>query len=103
MRCTTDALALFWMSGIPRRDVLSALRPGARLVASEVATRFAGSELGLVLPAAVTVGLIGIGLVASQRWPTPIDWRQLIDVELIARARRFSGSLIQRLRPSGSP
>ena len=99
VRCTTDALALFWMSGIPRRDVLSALRPGALLVASEVATRFAGSELGLALSAAVTVGLIGIGFAYAYS----DDWRQLIDVQLIARARRFSGSLIQRLRPSGSP
>jgi O-antigen/teichoic acid export membrane protein len=99
VRCTTDALALFWMSGIPRRDVLSALRPGALLVASEVATRFAGSELGLALSAAVTVGLIGIGFAYAYS----DDWRQLIDAQLIARARRFSGSLIQRLRPSGSP
>ena len=99
VRSTADALALFWVSGIPRRDVLSALRPGALLVASEVATRFAGSELGLALPAAGLVGLIGIGFA----YACSDDWRQLIDVQLIARARRFSGSLIRRVGPSGSP
>ena len=99
VRCTVDALALFWVSGIPRRDVLSALRPGALLVASEVAARFVGSGLGLALPAAVLIGLIGIGFA----YACSDDWRQLIDVQLTARARRFSGTLIRRARPSGSP
>jgi O-antigen/teichoic acid export membrane protein len=99
VRCTADALALFWVSGIPKRDVLSALRPGALLVASEVATKFVGSALGLALPASVLVGLIGIGF--AYAWSD--DWRQLIDVQLTARVRRFSGTLIRRARPSGSP
>ena len=95
VRCTVDALALFWVSGIPRRDVLSALRPGALLVASEVAARFVGSGLGLALPAAVLIGLIGIGFA----YACSDDWRQLIDVQLTARARRFSGTLIGALGP----
>ena len=99
VRCTVDALALFLVSGLPRRDILSALRPGALLLASEVATRFVGSGLGFVLPAAVLVGLIGIGFA----YACSDDWRQLIDIQLTARARRFSGTLIRRVRPSGSP
>jgi O-antigen/teichoic acid export membrane protein len=99
VRCTADALALFWVSGIPRRDVLSALRPGVLLVAGEVAAWFVGSRLGLAVSAAVMVGLIGIGFA----YACSDDWRQLIDLQLTARARRFSGSLIRRARPSGSP
>ncbi len=99
VRSAADALALFWVSGIPRRDVLSALRPGALLMASEVVTWFVGSGLGLALPAAVLVGLIGVGFA----YVCSDDWRQLIDIHLTARVRRFSGSLIRRVRPSGSP
>jgi O-antigen/teichoic acid export membrane protein len=98
LRCATDALALFWMSGINRRDVLSALRPAALLAASEVGAWFVGSRLGLALPAAVLAGLIGLGLA----YTCSPDWRQLIDAQFGARARRFGGSWIWRGRPSGS-
>ena len=98
LRCAADALALFWVSGINRRDVLSALRPAVLLAASEVVTWFVGSRLGLALPAAVLVGLIGVGLA----YTCSADWRQLIDVQFGARARRFSGSWIWRGRSSGS-
>jgi O-antigen/teichoic acid export membrane protein len=98
LRCAADAFALFWMSGINRRDVLSALRPAVLLAASEVGAWFVGSRLGLALPAAALVGLIGLGLA----YACSTDWRQLIDVQFGARARRFSGSLIWRGRPSGS-
>jgi O-antigen/teichoic acid export membrane protein len=98
LRCAADALALFWMSGINRRDVLSALRPAVLLAASEVGTWFVGSRLELALPAAVLVGLIGVGLA----YTCSADWRQLIDVQFGARARRFSGSWIWRGRSSGS-
>ena len=98
LRCAADALALFWMSGINQRDVLSALRPAVLLAASEVGAWFIGSRLGLALFAAVLVGLIGLGLA----YTFSSDWRQLIDVQFGARARRFSGSWIWRSRSSGS-
>jgi O-antigen/teichoic acid export membrane protein len=99
VRCAADALALFWISGINRRDVLSALRPAVLLAASEVGTWFIGPRLGLALFAAVLVGLIAIGLVYAYSG----DWRQLIDVQVGARARRFTGRWFQRVRASGSP
>jgi O-antigen/teichoic acid export membrane protein len=99
LRCAADAVALFWMSGIPRRDVLSGLRPGALLVASEIATWFVGPRLELALPAAVLVGLIAIGLAYAYS----DEWRRFIAVQFPARARSFSGSVIRRLRPFGSP
>ena len=99
VRCAADALALFWVSGLPRRDVLSALRPGALLAASEVVAWLVGSRLGLALPAAVLVGLVAVGLA----YASSDDWRRLIDVQLTARARNFGGSLIRRVGPSGTP
>jgi O-antigen/teichoic acid export membrane protein len=98
VRCAADALALFWVSRINRRDVLSALRPAVLLATSEVGTWFIGSRLGLALSAAVFVGVITLGL--AYKYST--DWRQLIDVQFGARARRFTGSWIWRGRPSGS-
>ena len=99
LRCATDALALFWMSGINRRDVLSALRPAVLLAASEVGAWFVGSRLELAVSAAVLIGLIGVGFA----YICSPEWRQLIDVQFGARARRFGGSWIWRSRPSGSP
>lgn len=99
VRCAADALALFWVSGIPRRDVLAALRPGGLLAAAEILTWFAGPGLGLALPAAALVGLIGVGLA----YACSEEWRRLIDTHVTARARRFSGGLMRRVRPSGSP
>jgi O-antigen/teichoic acid export membrane protein len=98
LRCAADALALFWVSGINRRDVLSALRPAVLLAASEVGAWFVGSRLGLALPAAVLAGLIGVGLA----YTSSADWRQLIDVQFGALARRFSGGWSWRDRSSGS-
>jgi O-antigen/teichoic acid export membrane protein len=99
VRCAADALALFWVSGIPRRDVLAALRPGGLLAAAEILTWFVGPGLGLALPAAALVGLIGVGLA----YACSEEWRRLIDTHVTARARRFSGGLMRRVRPSGSP
>jgi hypothetical protein len=44
------------------------------------------------------VGLIGVGLA----YTCSADWRQLIDVQFGARARRFGGSWIWRGGSSGS-
>lgn len=97
-RCTVDALALFWFSGVPRRDVLAGLRPGALLLASEIGAWFVGSRLGLALPTAALVGATAIGLA----YVYSADWRQLIDTQLTSSARNMT-TLIRRVRPSGSP
>jgi hypothetical protein len=99
LRGAADALALFWISGINRRDVLSALRPAALLAASEVGAWFVGSRLGLALPAAILVDLIGLGL----SYACSPDWRQLIDAQFGGRARRFTGRWFERVGTSGSP
>ncbi|MGC2783857.1 MAG: flippase [Roseiarcus sp.] len=99
VRSAADALALFWISGLNRRDVLAALRPAVLLAASEIGAWFIGPRLGLAVSAAVFVGLIVICLAYAYS----TDWRQLIEVQFGARARRFSGRWFQRVRASGSP
>ena len=47
LRCTVDALALFWAAGMPRREVLSALRPAVLLSASGVAAHFTDGNWAL--------------------------------------------------------
>ena len=37
LRCTADALAMFWAANIPKRDLVSVLRPVALLLACEAA------------------------------------------------------------------
>jgi hypothetical protein len=98
VRSAADALALFWISGLNRRDVLSALRPAVLLAASEVGAWFVGPRLGLALSAGLLIGLIVIGL----GYAYSTDWRQMIDAQFGARGRRLSGSLIWRGRSSGS-
>ena len=57
-RCTIDALAIFWASGMLKRSVSSALLPAAALAASFIVSRIIGPGFFTALAAAVVVGLV---------------------------------------------
>jgi O-antigen/teichoic acid export membrane protein len=93
LRCALDALALFWLSGIPRRSVLSALLPAVILTASFLASQIIGSGVATALVAAIAAGAACVALGYS----FCEDWRRLTQLAL-ARARRFGDSLTLSLR-----
>ena len=97
LRCVVDALAIFWASGMRRRDLLPLLPPGALLVATLVAARFVGSNilLDLLIATIAASASLVLGFFFSE------DWRTLI-LGLVNRARAFVGSLTAKtLRPGG--
>jgi O-antigen/teichoic acid export membrane protein len=98
LRCTVDALAIFWASRMRRKDVLPLLPPGALLAAALVMGRFLGSNtlLGFLLAAFVASMAVALSYLFSE------DWRTLI-VALVSRARGFVGGLTAKtFRPGGS-
>jgi O-antigen/teichoic acid export membrane protein len=62
LRCTIDALVMFWAAGLRRSDVISALRPALLLGGCAVASYFIGPNLVLAAPAALVGGLASIVL-----------------------------------------
>jgi O-antigen/teichoic acid export membrane protein len=94
LRCTVDALAMLWLSGMKRRDLLLLLPPGAILAASLVMSRLLGSNILAALPVAAFVGTASfvLGYLFSE------DWRRLILAQL-SRARVILGRLIKRAKP----
>ena len=98
LRCTADALAIFWASGMRRRDLLPLLPPGALLVATLFMARFLGSNilLNLLVAAFAAAGSAALSFLFSE------DWRTLM-LGLVNRARGFLGSLTAKtFRPDGS-
>jgi len=90
LRTTVDALALFWASGMQRREIMSALWPAALLAASGAAAHFVSQNLGLALLAAFLAGAtsITLGYVFCE------DWKRFF-AALFARARGFGDGLIR--------
>ena len=83
-----------------RRIIIAAVaRPAALLFASEAVAQFVGMNLIQALAVAALVGLVA----AWMAYVYCQDWRQLIDVQVTARARRFTGRWFERVRASGSP
>jgi O-antigen/teichoic acid export membrane protein len=93
LRCAVDALALFWLSGIPRRSVSSALLPAAILAASYLVSQIIGSGVAAALVAAAVAGSASLALAYS----FCEDWRRLMQT-VFARARRLGDSLILGVR-----
>jgi O-antigen/teichoic acid export membrane protein len=89
LRAAVDALALFWLSGMLRRSVSSALVPAAILAASYLGSQVIGSGVAAALVAAVVAGFVSLALAYS----FCDDWRRLIQMAF-ARARRLGDSLI---------
>jgi O-antigen/teichoic acid export membrane protein len=94
LRSTVDALAMFWASGMKRKDLLPLLPPGALLAATLVMARFLGSNIlvNFLVAALVASASVALGYVFSE------DWRTLILAQ-VNRARGFLGSLTNRAEP----
>jgi O-antigen/teichoic acid export membrane protein len=90
LRCTADALALFWASSIPRRQIISALRPATLLVASMVAAHFVGANFLVSLVSALLFGAttMSLGYMFSE------DWGRFF-AALFAQARGFGSVLVR--------
>jgi O-antigen/teichoic acid export membrane protein len=95
LRCIVDALAMLWLSGMKKVDLLPLLPPGALLVASVVIGRSLGSSIveNVLVAAFVASASVGLGCLFSE------DWRALILAQL-NRALVFSGGLTNRVKPS---
>jgi O-antigen/teichoic acid export membrane protein len=95
LRCVADALAMLWLSGMKRRDLLLLLPPGALLVANLVMARFLGSNIleNFLVAAFAASASIALGCLFSE------DWRALILAQL-DQTRVFLGSLSSRAKSS---
>jgi O-antigen/teichoic acid export membrane protein len=97
LRCTVDALAIFWASRMRRKDLLPLLPPWVLLVAAVVMGRFLGSNvlLDFLLAALVAFLAVALAYLFSE------DWRTLILAQA-GRARGFVGGLTAKtFRPGG--
>jgi O-antigen/teichoic acid export membrane protein len=94
LRCTVDALAMLWLSGTKRGDLLALLPPGALLVAALVMSRFLGSSIFVDFPVAAftAAAAFALGYLFSE------EWRGLILAQ-VNRARVGLGSLTNRAKP----
>jgi O-antigen/teichoic acid export membrane protein len=88
LRCTVDALAIFWASGMRRRDLVPLLPPAALLAATLVMGRFLGFNvlLDFLVAAFAACAAVALSYVFSE------DWRALMQGP-IGRARVFVGGL----------
>ena len=91
LRCTAEALAMLWLSGMKRRNLLPLLPPGALLIASLIVPRFLGSSILINFVVAAIAGFapIALGYFFSE------DLRRLILAQANP-ARIFFGNLINR-------
>jgi O-antigen/teichoic acid export membrane protein len=95
LRCTADALAVFWASGMTRRRLLPLLPPGALLVAAVVLGRSLGSNIFVhLLVAAFTASVA-----AALSYFFSEEWRTII-LGLVKRALGFLNSPASRAKPS---
>jgi hypothetical protein len=94
LRCTVDALAMLWLSGMKKRDLLALLPPGALLAVALVISRFLGSSIleNFAVAASVAAVAFAIGYLFSE------EWRRLI-LEQSNRAYVFVGNLATRAKP----
>jgi O-antigen/teichoic acid export membrane protein len=94
LRCVVDALAMLWLSGMKKRDLLALLPPGALLAVALVTCRFLGSSTleDFVVAAFVAAAAFAIGYLFSE------EWRRLIQ-EQVHRVWVFVGNLTTRAKP----
>jgi O-antigen/teichoic acid export membrane protein len=94
LRCTVDALAMLWLSGMNRRDLLLSLPPSALLIASLVIAHFLGSNILVNFLVAILVASASIVL----SYLFSEEWRRLILAQL-NRARLVLAGLTSRTKP----
>ena len=94
LRCTVDALAMFWASGMTRKDLLPLLPSGAVLMASLVVAQFLGFNILIDVPVAAlaATAAFALGYLFSE------DWRSLT-VAQVNQARIVLGGLTSRGKP----
>jgi O-antigen/teichoic acid export membrane protein len=94
LRCTVDALAMLWFSGMRKRELLALLPPGALLAVALVTSRFLGSSTleDFVVAAFIAAAAFAISYLFSE------EWRRLI-LEQVNRAYGFVGNLTTRAKP----
>jgi len=94
LRCTVDALAMLWLSGMKREDFAVIAPPAALLVVSLVIARFLEPSILITFPVAafVAVAAFVLGYLFSD------DWRRLTLAQL-SRARTVIGNLTNRAKP----
>src|SRR5262249_49792042 len=90
LRTTVDALALFWAAGMPRRDVLFALRPAVLLGASGIAAHFIGGNWGVAL----LVGSFAGAASMAFAYAFSEEWARFLTA-LYIRARGLGDSLMR--------
>lgn len=90
LRCTVDALALFWAAGMRRREVLSALRPAVLLGGSGVAAHFTDGNWALSLLVASFAGAASMAFA----YAFSEEWAGFLTA-LFIRARGFGDSLMR--------
>jgi O-antigen/teichoic acid export membrane protein len=93
LRCTVDASAMLWLSGMKRKELLALLPPAALLLLALVIARLLSSNIFMNFFVAVLVGSasVALGYLFSD------DWRSLILAQA-NRAHRFLGSLTSRAK-----
>ncbi len=97
LRCTVDALAIFWASRMKRKDILPLVPPGALLAVAVVMGRFLGFNILLDFLLAAVVGSLAVVLA----YLFSDDWRALIQAQ-VSRARGFvDGFTAKTFRPGG--
>ena len=95
LRCTVDALALFWLAGIGKGDVALLLRPASFLAATQAVAYLVGANFAPAFLATIFISLIGLGMACL----FSEDWRKSI-IALLVRARVLSESLMNRAKPA---
>jgi O-antigen/teichoic acid export membrane protein len=95
LRCMIEASAMFWASGMKKKDLLPLVPPAALLISSLVVTRFLGFSIlvDFVVAALAALLAIALGYLFSQ------DLRRLILAQM-NRAHVVLGSLANRAKPS---
>jgi O-antigen/teichoic acid export membrane protein len=93
LRCTVDALVMFWTSGMRRKDLLPLVPPGALLVATLIIARFLGSSIlvDFSVAAVAASASVALGYFFSE------DLRELILTQ-VNQARIFVGNLTNRAK-----
>ena len=95
LRCTVDALAIFWASGMRRKELLPLAPPAVLLVVALAVARFLGPNiiLNLAVAALATAASVVLSYLFSE------DWRSFM-LALLKRARVFVSGLGKRSKSS---
>ena len=95
LRCTVDAAAMFWVSGMSRRHLFQLSPPGALLAASLFLSRFLGPSVAL----AVICAALAASTCLVLAYFFSEDWAAFLR-KLLGKARELIGGLANRVKPT---